>query len=312
MCLNPITIERYNEEHKDKETIQVSCGKCIQCQIKRIKNWTSKLYLETISHEESCFITLTFDNNKITNTNDKELTPLMACDLAYSKRYFQLFMKRLRKHIQKYEGKLIKFYHIGEYGALNQRAHHHVIIFGWKPNDMRIMENSKSGKPQYHSKLIDNKWKLGRTSVQNTNINNIKYITKYTTEKILNTNNYNTNMHKPYQTFSNRGRLGELMLHKLERNLLENDGFEIDNTHYPLSMQQIKKIKEINEHIYKKTEYNFEIIKKCELLMQEKIEKAEEYQNSIKTNYNNNIEYWKKTQINKYISTKKSQARYKS
>lgn len=278
MCLSPITITK-NKNTKEEETIQVRCGKCIECNIQRIKEWTNRLYLEQISHDESCFITLTFSNDLITNNTDKEVNPLMAIDLKYSKRYFQLFLKRLRKYIYKTENKFIKYYHIGEYGSRNQRAHHHIIIFGWKPKDMRQMEVSKSGKEQFFSQTINDIWKLGRISVQNTNINNIKYICKYTTEKINNTNRYNTNFAKPYQTFSNRGELGDLMLYKNAVNLIDNNGFTLDGQKFTLSTRQIKKIIDFNKNDYSHTKESKVLIEKCELLLQERILKVEERQN---------------------------------
>jgi hypothetical protein len=77
-------------------------------------------------HDQIMYITLTYDNEHIEHTNLEtgEITP----DL--SKRDAQLFLKRLRKQIEKTYHKKIRYYLCGEYGGQTGRPHYHAILFG--------------------------------------------------------------------------------------------------------------------------------------------------------------------------------------
>ena len=99
MCTNPIFLSEpyYNRKNFDdkffhrlklghsfaKDFIPLPCGKCPECLKARSEEWTMRLKLELMEHEESCFITLTYSDT------DGELC----------KRDYQLFLKRLRKYI---------------------------------------------------------------------------------------------------------------------------------------------------------------------------------------------------------------------
>lgn len=99
----------------------VKCGKCWECNSERARNWTYKIWLESLSHKNKCFITLTYrdDKNGTQQVDKKEL---------------QNFIKRLRYENPKNN---IKYYAAGEYGEKKGRAHYHAVILGWKPNDLK-------------------------------------------------------------------------------------------------------------------------------------------------------------------------------
>lgn len=154
-----------NEWENDKTPkMYVKCGQCYECKHERARNWTYKIYLESLEHTEKCFITLTYRDNK-------------GGRQQVEKRELQLFIKRLRKKIAPTR---IKYFAAGEYGEKKGRAHYHIIIMGYQPKDIKKMRRkSKKGFTMYSSKEITNLWGKGITTIQPFNIENIGYITLY-------------------------------------------------------------------------------------------------------------------------------------
>ena len=83
--------------------IEIPCGQCIGCRMRRASDWTIRVMHEASLHSENCFVTLTYGRDK--------LPP----DGSLEHRDFQLFMKRLRFHAKR----PVRFYMCGEYGPLN-------------------------------------------------------------------------------------------------------------------------------------------------------------------------------------------------
>lgn len=146
----------------------VKCGKCDECRLERVRNWTYKIWLESLEYNHSCFVTLTYaDDEKGKILNKKDLVN---------------FIKRLRK-----KGYKFKYFASGEYGEKKGRAHYHIIFLGWQPNDIRLLYGAKSkkGKLLYHSKIIQDTWGMGRTVIQPFGKDEISYITLYTNKSNL-------------------------------------------------------------------------------------------------------------------------------
>ena len=149
--------------NKERPKMMVKCGKCYECKQERARNWTYKIWLESLSYKENCFITLTYkDNKKGNNLNKSDL---------------QNFIKRLRKN-NKIE---FKYFGAGEYGEKKGRAHYHLIILGWQPKDIKNMHGARSNKGNklYTSKLIHDTWGMGRITIQPFGIDEIGYLTLY-------------------------------------------------------------------------------------------------------------------------------------
>ena len=41
------------------EYIKIPCGKCVGCRSEKAKSWANRSYLESLMHDDNCFITLT-------------------------------------------------------------------------------------------------------------------------------------------------------------------------------------------------------------------------------------------------------------
>lgn len=154
-----------------KSKIMAKCGFCYECKKERARNWTYKLWLETKNYDvnENCFLTLTYSDQHIPKNQ------------SLKKKDLQDFIKRLRKNLKL---KNIKYFGAGEYGERTRRPHYHIIILGYRPNDIIKMHGvkSKKNKIMYKSETIRKTWGMGRITVQPFAKNEIGYLTLYIEE----------------------------------------------------------------------------------------------------------------------------------
>jgi hypothetical protein len=148
--------------------IEVPCGKCIQCRIARAREWAVRIVHESGRHSEKCFITLTYSDENLPQNG------------SLSKRDLQLFLKRLRKELG---DKRIKYYASGEYGDNTLRPHYHLIIFGFKPDDLKFAA-AKKGKPIWSSDLLLKLWPNGHNSVGSVSYDSARYTAEYCMKKV--------------------------------------------------------------------------------------------------------------------------------
>lgn len=85
------------------------------CSIQRRKVWTHRILLESMRHESSCFITLTYDDDHYPEGG------------SLVKKDFQDWLKRFRKALEPIK---VRYYACGEYGTVTHRPHYHACIFG--------------------------------------------------------------------------------------------------------------------------------------------------------------------------------------
>lgn len=132
------------------------CGSCIPCRVQKLRLWTSRLTLESFNHGDSCFVTLTYNEEHC--PKDYSLNP----------EHTRLFINRLRKSI--YPRKF-RYYYVGEYGEDLQRPHYHLILFG-----ISILEHE----------LLEKNWGMGFVSVGDVNETTIRYTLGYCMKKLSN------------------------------------------------------------------------------------------------------------------------------
>lgn len=129
--------------------------------------WQHRIMLETKSHMESIFVTLTYDDNQVP-MNDN-------ADLILYKPDLQNFLKRLRK---RKDGERIRYFAVGEYGTQSGRPHYHLCLFGCGTGS---------------SEDVGNAWRLGKDPIGIVHIGNItpesaRYIAGYTIKKLTRQN----------------------------------------------------------------------------------------------------------------------------
>lgn len=123
---------------------------------------------ESQTHEDNCFLTLTYDDDHLPQHGS----------LRY--RDFQLFMKRFRK---KY-GKPIRFFMCGEYGEQFRRPHFHACIFGHHFADRVPFKQLGSGHVLYTSAELSSLWTDGFASVGELSFDSAAYVARYVLKKV--------------------------------------------------------------------------------------------------------------------------------
>lgn len=132
-------------ERANTRPIELPCGMCIGCRIRRQREWTVRLMCEQKMHEHSMFLTLTYDEDNIPTDNG----------LCY--RHVQLFLKRLRKQT----GLKLRYFVAGEYGDKSLRPHYHMCLFGYWPSDSVRSSSVYSEHALYQSEFVQSIWGKG-------------------------------------------------------------------------------------------------------------------------------------------------------
>ena len=146
--------------------LQIPCGQCLGCRLKRKRDWAIRMLHEAKLHENNTFVTLTYNDDNLPDSLDKT--------------HFQLFMKRLREHYEPYR---FRFFASGEYGEKTQRPHFHCILFGLNFDD-KYLWTIRGGFELYRSSLLESKWRYGQCMLAEVNYDTVSYVAKYTTKKI--------------------------------------------------------------------------------------------------------------------------------
>jgi hypothetical protein len=143
ICIKPIILDFGKKSQRT-----VPCGQCIECRMKRARDWASRIVLESQLHDENCFITLTYSDDH------------MPADEKLSVRDAQLFMKRLRKYLGDDK---VRFYLAGEYAPETKRPHYHAILFG------QFFERAE----------LEDIWQKGRCHSGDVNFKSARYVAQY-------------------------------------------------------------------------------------------------------------------------------------
>ena len=174
----------------------VRCNNCVLCRKRKVSQWSYRCICEQrASDGRNYFITLTYNNEHYPKH-------------GLFKRDVQLFMKRLRRNIERKIGKTTKLRYIccGEYGKNTKRGHYHLNLFN-VPNE--IANNTHSVL-----KFIERCWSIptGRYNKDGSPIveplgfayclpltkGGIEYILKY----ILKPKQYEEDKEKPFICYS--------------------------------------------------------------------------------------------------------------
>jgi hypothetical protein len=127
---------------------------------------------EAQMHEESCFLTLTY--------NDENLPE----DLSLKYEHFQEFIRTLRDYFRYNHGKTgIRFYMAGEYGESFDRPHYHACIFGINFSDRKLYKRTPSGSNLYVSEILSSLWTHGYSSIGDVTFESAAYVARYIMKK---------------------------------------------------------------------------------------------------------------------------------
>lgn len=154
-------IERYGSEN----VVLLDCGHCPSCLKKRRKEWSLRCLLESKVHEKNSFVTLTYDDEHYSCLN-------LKADIDD-------FKKCLWNRGIKY-----RYYGCSEKGDIGNRWHHHIILFGYEPDDLKFYSKTKSGGYQYTSKFLDKVWHRGFVTVSEFEPALGAYVAGYVAKKL--------------------------------------------------------------------------------------------------------------------------------
>lgn len=164
---------------------------------------------EASLYEQNSFLTLTY--------NDKHL----PADYSLVLEHHQLFMKRLRK---KYEGRLIRYYHCGEYGDNTLRPHYHTIVFNLDFADKKYLKKTESGSMLYTSHELDGIWSYGDCYIGNVTFESAAYCGRYVMKKLTGSRKSEYGSREPeYSTMSRRPGIGSPWLKKWKSDVFPHD-----------------------------------------------------------------------------------------
>lgn len=241
-CLDPKSIVNpYNNER-----LLVECGKCKACRIRKAGVNSLKCKLESLSHKYCMFVTLTYSNTAVPLMNvefgkkfnepdlivsyssrlgvgeilgevdvfEKDIDSLkVKCNtfnlLPYlSKRDLQLFIKRLRKYLSKYDSESIRYYGVGELGPVHYRPHYHLLLWFSSEKIYKVIEQA-----------VSSCWRYGRVDVETSRGAASDYVASYVNSTCNLPRVYQQKKTKPFAIHSNH--LGEMVLQKSRKEIYE-------------------------------------------------------------------------------------------
>lgn len=163
MCLFPnraIRQEFGRPKFDHEGELRLPCGKCTECIKKRAIEWAQRAKHEIATHNENCFLTLTYDEEHLPSN-------------FIIKDDFQNFLKRIRKTEK------IRYIVSYEYGSQTFRPHMHAILFGFNPPDQKFLKRTKKGEPIFTAPFIERHWGKGFHSIGTANEKTAYYIASY-------------------------------------------------------------------------------------------------------------------------------------
>lgn len=169
-------------------TIPFGCGACVPCRVARARQWATRQFLESLCHQENCFVTLTYNQDNY--PRDGSLQP----------KHLQDFLKRLRRYL---EPRGVRYFAVGEYGTRSQRAHYHLNLFG-----MRAHSDAVGCNPD--GMLLRKAWGLGFVDAREFNQAKARYISGYVIKHLTRKDDLRLNgLHPEFARMSLKPPIGD-------------------------------------------------------------------------------------------------------
>lgn len=192
--------------------VPFGCGQCRPCRINRRRQWMWRQFLESLTHKENCFVTLTYDDKHL--PSDRMLEP----------RSLQLFLKRLRDKVAPTR---IRFFAVGEYGEETKRPHYHLSLFGVSGNTLFNDGVRAKALPE----ILAESWSrdgepIGFVHVAEFNEVTAQYVAGYVVKKLEDrTSGFNPAVPE-FARMSNRPGIGAAAMAVIARSLYDHNQIE--------------------------------------------------------------------------------------
>lgn len=153
------------------------------CLINRRRVWSHRMMLESVQHDQSSFLTLTYD--------DEHLPLGHTLQPDHIKSWLKKFRERLRYAYDTRNPDMfyilprtIRYFIVGEYGDQTQRPHYHAALFGFPP--CFYFSTPSRGKqcscPSCH--VVRDTWGQGHIMLGTLTHDSAQYIAGYVTKKM--------------------------------------------------------------------------------------------------------------------------------
>ena len=209
-----------------REYREMPCGKCVECRLAYSRQWADRCMLELEDHDESYFLTLTYDDAHLPVVESIDDDGVYHLHSTLVKRDVQLFLKRLRK-----DGQKIRYFMCGEYGSESRRAHYHMIIYGLHLDDLILYSRNTQGDPLYNSEYLNRMWHYqGYVVVGKVTWQSCAYVARYIMKKQY---GYAAGMYKDlgitpeYTAMSRRPGIGRNYYDKHKSDIYESEYIHI-------------------------------------------------------------------------------------
>lgn len=156
------------------------CGQCRFCRFNKRREWTHRILLESYSHADNAFLTLTYADERLelTNAGQPNLNP----------QHLREWLNRFRMHSSRKLGITgIRYFAVGEYGDQTERPHYHAALFGFPrclrgrtPPDRRGL----GSKCCPFCDAVRETWGLGAIELATLEPESAQYIAGYVVKKM--------------------------------------------------------------------------------------------------------------------------------
>lgn len=277
MCKQNITIfkpggQEWSEKHRTfGHYTEVPCGKCALCKYFKTQDYAVRCLCEAEMHQYSSFITLTYD------------PAFLPEDGSLSKKHVSDFLKRLRRQIEyHYNQTGIRFFASGEYGEKTSRPHYHILLFGFKFDDLKFHRHTYAhGKSYsvYRSEFLEKSWQYGFSEIGTVERASAFYTAKYIRKKMsgdLAETHYQGKTPE-FQLASKKPGIGYPYYEKNKNWLFKEGMVFFSNRHYMVPLYFQKKLKEQDPEAYAEWEKNKPLV----------IERLRNTRGAIESDYDN-------------------------
>lgn len=151
----------------EESTVMIPCGKCAGCRIDQANDWATRAAIEAKLYPVNCFVTLTYDNKHLPKNR------------SLVKKDVQNFLKRLRNHADQ----KLRYLCSGEYGPTTLRPHYHLIIYNYRPKDLKRFKQNITENWLYTSEELTRIWGKGYTIIGNVTYQSAAYVARYVLKK---------------------------------------------------------------------------------------------------------------------------------
>jgi len=200
---------------------ELPCGQCIGCRLEKSRQWAVRCMHEAETHENNCFLTLTYDEDHLPIYTAPDGAPDVGTLCLED---FQEFMKRFRFRYFGSSKSTIRYFHCGEYGEKLKRPHYHACIFGFDFSD-KVLWREKHGQKLFVSEELQELWPNGFHTIGEVNFDSAAYAARYVLKKI---NGAEQDAHyggrtPEYTTMSRRPGLGADWFKKFKAEVYPSD-----------------------------------------------------------------------------------------